>query len=362
MKNKKIFKTILLIAIILLAVGCGLASCKKTKAYDVIVNEDNERSWLGVFSGALGIDPVDGNSLPSGQRVNASIGDTYNGDFYLSNANISYTWTTQTNPRPIITFNFYRLANEDNITLQVLTYVDDGAVLNTYDIGMTDQQFVIVFFRPGSEGFDYPELTFSICMSNSAPQNANHLNIVHIRDYNVLIGEESYTNGLDDNVFKLIRTTPLNCIVAVPFTLNGVPLGEDFIDLFNIGRLDLYSTPQIDQFIYRAYQGGNTNGYNEGYSAGSSASSEESYQDGYNVGYSVGMNRGEQIGYNRGYDAGASGDNAVSSFINILTSIFTGIGAIFSIELFPHITIGLFLLVPLFFGVLGLILWIWRHN
>lgn len=72
--------------------------------------------------------------------------------------------------------------------------------------------------------------------------------------------------------------------------------------------------------------------------------------------------RGFNQGYNNGYTDGQAGETAISPFFNVLSGIFTSIGAIFSIELVPHVPIGLFFLVPLFFAIVGLILFIWRKN
>lgn len=77
---------------------------------------------------------------------------------------------------------------------------------------------------------------------------------------------------------------------------------------------------------------------------------DRAYDAGYVAGHSV------------GYDDGQAGENAISPIWNLFQGIFGTIGAIFSIELAPHIYIGYFFLVPLFFGVVGLILWIWRRN
>lgn len=94
------------------------------------------------------------------------------------------------------------------------------------------------------------------------------------------------------------------------------------------------------------------------------------YRDGYADGHIDGLDEGEIIGYDNGYedgydvgyDDGQLGENAISPVLNILSAIFTGVGAIFSIELVPHVPLGVFILVPLFFAVVGLVLWIWRRN
>ena len=70
--------------------------------------------------------------------------------------------------------------------------------------------------------------------------------------------------------------------------------------------------------------------------------------------------------YLSGYNAGGGGQGGniteFDRFWSLITGIFSGIGAIFAIELIPHVPIGVFFLIPLFFGVVGLILWIWRRN
>lgn len=76
------------------------------------------------------------------------------------------------------------------------------------------------------------------------------------------------------------------------------------------------------------------------------------------VGYDLGLS--DNTAFDEGYAAGQAGANAISPALNIITGIFEAIGTIFAIELVPHVPIGVFFLVPLFFGVLGLIIWIWR--
>lgn len=77
---------------------------------------------------------------------------------------------------------------------------------------------------------------------------------------------------------------------------------------------------------------------------------------------SIGYNQGYSAGYNTGYREGQTGENAISPVWNVLTGIFNSIGAILSIELIPHIPIGLLIFVPLFFIMVMAILSIWRKN
>lgn len=98
--------------------------------------------------------------------------------------------------------------------------------------------------------------------------------------------------------------------------------------------------------------------YDEGYSDGYAAGQENGFDDGYDTGYGEGYDEG----YNLGYEDGIEGETLFSPAFRMISDIFVAIGSIMSIELVPHIPIGLLILVPLFFSVLGLILWIWRRN
>ena len=64
--------------------------------------------------------------------------------------------------------------------------------------------------------------------------------------------------------------------------------------------------------------------------------------------------------YNYGYQEGIEGETVFTPVWGILSGVFSVVASVMSIELVPHITIGVFFLVPLFFAVLGLILWIWK--
>lgn len=82
----------------------------------------------------------------------------------------------------------------------------------------------------------------------------------------------------------------------------------------------------------------------------------------YSLGDTNGYRRGYDSGYNLGYAEGQTGENAISPIWNVLTGIFNSVGAILSIELIPHIPIGLLIFVPLFFIMVMAILSIWRKN
>lgn len=87
-------------------------------------------------------------------------------------------------------------------------------------------------------------------------------------------------------------------------------------------------------------------------------STDEITTEAYYRGYAVGAS----AGYESGFADGQQGKTSINKVWDFMSGMFGAIGAIFSIELFPHIPLGIFILVPLFFGAVGLILWIWRRN
>jgi len=56
--------------------------------------------------------------------------------------------------------------------------------------------------------------------------------------------------------------------------------------------------------------------------------------------------------YNEGYYDGQNGENAISPFVNLITTVFTGIDSILQIEMIPHIKLWYFIAIPLTFVVL----------
>lgn len=70
---------------------------------------------------------------------------------------------------------------------------------------------------------------------------------------------------------------------------------------------------------------------------------EKTYQQGYND------------GYNQGYLEGSENPNNYN-FVDFISSIFSGIGTIFNINLLPGISIGAIVAVPIVFGVIDFIL------
>lgn len=359
MKNKKIFKTILLIGIILLAVGCGLASCKKTHAYDdIIITDglDTNNAYQGLLIGYS----LDLGDL-QGTQIVASIGDDFSdfavgSDIDQQNTYIFYDFSGGNNAVTLMINFYYTLENGNptQINMQIFSFEENQLmwqITHTYGYYYSYDKFILFYWRPYTSVCNYQLIQFNNMAYETTTLNFNAIGgIQSVPIYNENYISSDYDEEMNSPYmqFKYLRTNLHSN--EIMFISNVVPTYDlsYWINMYNAYLTRRYN--YFNDLRITGFSGGYNNGYNEG----ASSSETQAFNDGKAVGY--------QLGLEDGYAQGMRGDNAVSSFINILTSIFTGIGAIFSIELFPHITIGLFLLVPLFFGVLGLILWIWRHN
>lgn len=107
------------------------------------------------------------------------------------------------------------------------------------------------------------------------------------------------------------------------------------------------------------WQGYNV-GYNDGYAIGYNAGLYENNEKLYNAGYSagklewetIGYNAGLQTGFNNGYLAGLDAGANINPSVDWIKSLFIGMGAFLSVEIFPNVTIGLIVAIPLLFSLL----------
>lgn len=198
----------------------------------------------------------------------------------------------------------------------------------------------------------------------------------------------------------------------------SMTMSEQVIDIYEDYILGNLIYDNINYYYDLAYVNGYQAGYDDGYSAGESAGYNDGYNAGYNAGYDIGWRDGESDGYDNGYDAGLSagydngydagyddakdywdpiyyqlgyeagevdgyndgkqagytsgyndgyadgqaGRTAVSPVFNIISGVFDVVASVLGIYLFPGITIGTFILVPLFFSIIGLVIWVWKKG
>ena len=88
--------------------------------------------------------------------------------------------------------------------------------------------------------------------------------------------------------------------------------------------------------------------YEDGYNDGLNFGYNKGYDEGYNKGYGDGSEYGHDLGYVNGYNDGIALDSDIRPMFNQLLSF---IGGIFKLEIFPSVTIGTLISIPIAFGV-----------
>lgn len=110
------------------------------------------------------------------------------------------------------------------------------------------------------------------------------------------------------------------------------------------------------------YDAGYLDGYDEGYEDGIENSYSVGYNDGHSDGYNKGLSEGfdegflegDSAGYTRGYNKGLSEGN--SAWGVLFGAMMATFGGFLAIEIFPGLTIGMLVAVPLILGLLAFII------
>lgn len=112
----------------------------------------------------------------------------------------------------------------------------------------------------------------------------------------------------------------------------------------------------FDSGYGQGYNLGYSKGYNLGYMAGLEENNETIYNQAYAQGRldweTIGYNAGLQRGFNEGYLAGVDAGSNINPSVDWIKSLFLGMGAFLSVEIFPNVTIGLIVAIPLLFSLL----------
>lgn len=238
-----------------------------------------------------------------------------------------------------------------------------------------DNDYYIFYFQMGINR-SYNLLSYE---NNAQEQfvvsiNNNHCTI-YLDNYNDS-RTQTFTMS-QENYFCISLDVPNNIILFRYFEYNyntlqwdtGFSYWQDFIDIRgerNTSTLTLENLTCLTTYVV-SNNDISTVSYFNNYIDGVNTTAIDTYggdkyTNGYTTGYYQGRNAGYSQGYQEGYIAGQEGQTAFSKVWNFLSGIFGTMGSIFAIQLFPGVPIGIFLLVPLFFSVVGFILWIWRKG
>ena len=346
MKGRFKIRWLIYIAILLLAVGCGMASCKNTKALEVTEYEYEASTGLAIIYSLDLTHP--GNE---GSHISAVVGDNIDVMGWLGGVNVSnrYAFINEQSGYVDLVLNFY--LNAYNQAIIQFIVANEGEITGVHSYTTTNLgNFILLHFAPGLQNIDYCQLQ----LSDMTYYNEELTFQKYGGDiYTTMYGVTEYTDD-ETQRYKYIKSWNHSNEMYVASNMSFTWDNNSLLYILNQEFGTRLVMPWSNQLRNNGYNGG----YQEGYTSGLDTSYTEAYQEGYDYGYQLGQN----YGYNVGYEDGHNGANAVSVVVNILSSIFGLIGAIFAIELFPGITLGIYFLVPLFFLLVGFILWIWRHN
>lgn len=338
MEKKKIIKIIFYIVLLLALVGCAVASCKKTNAY-FEVNTDNSDNYEGY---ALFFDVSIANG--SGQECNLAIGnDLYDEPGYANDDYLFYSFKSLTTGYVDFMLNFYGYDNKTYLQIYALDNNQVYAAETEYVDSVGGGSLVlVVLFQPGTSSVKLGvcSLNFDTTTNKMSLIAWDTINIPMSSNYTDVSIEQSATY----NYYTFEYTdTPYNLM----FYLDDINNSWDIVSI-------CYAYNTFLNNEYRAFTITGLVGYQAGYQAGTEATTQEAYENGYLDGVAN--------GYNEGYSDGANGSTAITPVFALISGIFSSLGSILAVELVPHVPLGLFILVPLFFAVVGLVLWIWRKN
>lgn len=180
---------------------------------------------------------------------------------------------------------------------------------------------------------------------------------VVVEDYNMSINNQdcellfhAFVNSSDRIVIELTLTNgdaQFYNSIEYENSSNGFSFDNSYYTEFNVGipLNDYYS-------IYKnAYDKGNNEGYDTGYDTGYDIGSSQ----GYSEGYEIGKNNGYQVGYNDGYQVGLEDNEEPFSIFRFLERVTATIANLLNTKIFPNITIGTILFIPIILKVVEFI-------
>lgn len=347
----KKLKWILLIITIIMMAFFLFATCRKTKALESEINKT-----------VITISERDQNKYNVVLLFDLATNDSTFSDFLFF-----YTTTPSTNNMllylTLLNNNTLRILNTVDNTTD--TYTVTNRLLEIHIIEDTSNLYMVIY----DIGFTYQQNTGLAPALDGITRTMLTRYLLPLSFYDVWSGYDLYITPAALFSYSSLPNYLINYSYITYSESANLPTNAN-----QWVNNQLYNTSLVNRLYATAYNLGLTDGYDDGYDDGVSDGEQIGYdngyddgeQIGYNNGYGDGLTYGYDLGYASGYDDGyidgENGESAVSKAVGVIGSIFGAVGTVLSIELFPGIPLGLFFLVPLFFAVLGLILWIWRRN
>jgi len=233
-------------------------------------------------------------------------------------ANVQTLFTSQITTTSQWYLTYYRVDNEQMHTHNTYIYF-------TFGVGYVKNYNAYTILPSGANGRD----NVLICNNCSILKDNSQIQAINYNDeydiYVEIIERFFMINDLDDQN-------------------NGVMIHDYIIN-------------DVQQFYDNGYDNGYNYGYDRGYSLGYDRGDEDGYYRGEEHWKEVGALEKKAEYTQQGYDRGIA-ENLSS---NWLTDTFSSIGDFLSIQVFPGFQIGYLLAIPIIFGILRMILHIWKN-
>lgn len=239
-------------------------------------------------------------------------------------------------------------------------FIKVGARTNYYTISTAGQYGFISYFNIAEENNSNIDLIIEntnekIILNYNSSTNSFYVN--NNSNYEILKGY--------NYCVQFINTLNRFTFYVLDYNNYGLNVSDWYAtEIFNISlttgsisSIDIYSIffqKTTATYSYVSLSNITNQFYNEFYLSSYYVQLENAYNRRYSSGYGV--------GYNEGFNDGQEGKTDLNKVWDIIGGIFSVIGTVMAIELFPHVPIGIFFLIPLVFGAVGFIFWLYRRG
>lgn len=257
----------------------------------------------------------------------------------------------------------------ENVAIQNNNYV----IYDDYELPIGDGDGLTIWSLTLSFIYDFPfsNSYFEIYIEFDNTYILPNLTI-HNSDVTELYVQNDNSIYIDD-VSSIPRFDNMEIHIA-QLVLFSDGMGNNEITIYDVDNI----TSIFDDFYYGYYEITTQdlftlNQYNQNYNNGKNEVinnsndydlyTEEQYDQNYQNGYNAGLEVNDvDAAYNQGYNEGIAYQKAISgdSGKNFFTTIFSGLGDFFSIELFPGISFGLIIGVPFVISIAWVVIRLFR--
>lgn len=180
----------------------------------------------------------------------------------------------------------------------------------------------------------------------------NYMENVEATSRLYIVPQVLMNNWIFENNSAIVSATVDVKLGYIIFEYNYLGSNYSYMRLFDVNNVEYYNITMnnlnaTSKFINNVSHGTNEEywkGYDDGYFLGNL----DGYNNGLNQSYDNGYDDGYDVGYDVGYDLGLSADLNVAP---LFTQLISHIGSVFGLVIFPGVTIGTLVSIPIAFAL-----------